>query len=125
MSSHMPGTPTRSYPPRPEAVYFYATCLVDMFVPEAGMDAITLLEREGIRVIFPDNQMKILPYNRVVKDLHGQTPEQFWSRVAEKFTVTGRGQKPVAGRMGVGHGLQGGEGLGGDDEQRGFRRDAL
>lgn len=56
MSSHTPGTPARSYPPRPEAVYFYATCLVDMFVPEAGLDAITLLEREGIRVIFPDNQ---------------------------------------------------------------------
>ncbi|HQA10718.1 (Fe-S)-binding protein [Zoogloea sp.] len=50
------GQPARSYPPRPEAVYFYATCLVDMFVPEAGMDAIALLEREGIRVIFPDNQ---------------------------------------------------------------------
>ena len=50
------GHGARSYPPRPEAVYFYATCLVDMFVPEAGMDAIALLEREGIRVIFPDNQ---------------------------------------------------------------------
>jgi len=50
------GHPARTYPPRPQAVYFYATCLVDMFVPEAGMDAITLLEREGIRVIFPDNQ---------------------------------------------------------------------
>lgn len=50
------GKPTRAYPPRPPAVYFYATCLVDMFVPEAGMDAITLLEQEGVRVIFPDNQ---------------------------------------------------------------------
>jgi len=50
------GHAARSYPPRPAAVYFYGTCLVDMFVPEAGMDAITLLEREGIRVIFPDNQ---------------------------------------------------------------------
>lgn len=48
--------PVRAYPPRPQAVYFYGTCLVDLFVPEAGMDAITLLEREGIRVIFPDNQ---------------------------------------------------------------------
>ena len=58
MSSPSPGAgqPARAYPPRPAAVYFYATCLVDMFVPEAGMDAITLLEREGIRVIFPDNQ---------------------------------------------------------------------
>ncbi|WP_296401614.1 (Fe-S)-binding protein [Zoogloea sp.] len=50
------GHAARSYPPRPAAVYFYGTCLVDMFVPEAGMDAIALLEREGIRVIFPDNQ---------------------------------------------------------------------
>ena len=50
------GHGARSYPSRPEAVYFYATCLVDMFVPDAGMDAITLLEREGVRVLFPDNQ---------------------------------------------------------------------
>ena len=39
MSSHAPGTPARTYPPRPEAVYFYGTCLVDTFVPEAGLDA--------------------------------------------------------------------------------------
>jgi len=30
-----------------------------------------------IAVAFPDNQMQILPYNRTVKDLAGQTPEQF------------------------------------------------
>ena len=54
--THGAGHSARTYPPRPQAVYFYATCLVDLFVPEAGMDAITLLEREGIRVIFPDNQ---------------------------------------------------------------------
>ena len=30
-----------------------------------------------IAVAFPDTQMQILPYNRVVKDLAGQTPEQF------------------------------------------------
>ena len=49
MSSPSPGAgqAARAYPARPAAVYFYATCLVDMFVPEAGMDAITLLEREG------------------------------------------------------------------------------
>ncbi len=46
-----------------------------------------------LAVIFPDSQMKILPYNRLVKDLHGQSVEQFWSRLAEKFTVTGKGQK--------------------------------
>lgn len=48
--------PARVYPPRPPVVYFYGTCLVDLFVPAAGLDAITLLEREGIRVIFPDGQ---------------------------------------------------------------------
>jgi L-lactate dehydrogenase complex protein LldE len=41
---------------RPTDVYFFATCLVDLFCPEAGMDAITLLEREGVTVHFPENQ---------------------------------------------------------------------
>ena len=30
-----------------------------------------------LAVIFPDDQLKILDYNRVIKDLNGQTPEQF------------------------------------------------
>ena len=42
--------------PRPTDVYFFATCVVDQFFPGAGMDAITLLEREGIRVHFPEEQ---------------------------------------------------------------------
>ena len=42
--------------PRPTDVYFFATCVVDQFFPDAGMDAITLLEREGIRVHFPEDQ---------------------------------------------------------------------
>jgi L-lactate dehydrogenase complex protein LldE len=41
---------------RPDDVYFFATCLVDLFCPEAGLDAIQLLEREGIRVHFPEDQ---------------------------------------------------------------------
>jgi L-lactate dehydrogenase complex protein LldE len=41
---------------RPGDVYFFATCLVDLFCPEAGVDAITLIEREGIKVHFPENQ---------------------------------------------------------------------
>ncbi len=40
-----------------------------------------------LAVIFPDSQMKILPYNRVVKDLDGLTPEDFLSRVRERFDV--------------------------------------
>ncbi|HKI97299.1 MAG TPA: (Fe-S)-binding protein [bacterium] len=46
----------RSYPPKPEAVYFYGTCLVDMLFPQAGLAAVELIEREGVRVIFPQGQ---------------------------------------------------------------------
>ncbi len=41
---------------KPEDVYFFGTCLLDIFMPEAGMDAITLLEQQGIRVHFPMGQ---------------------------------------------------------------------
>ncbi|WP_374328389.1 (Fe-S)-binding protein [Azonexus sp.] len=41
---------------RPSDVYFFATCVVDQFFPGAGLDAITLLERQGIRVHFPEDQ---------------------------------------------------------------------
>jgi uncharacterized protein (DUF1015 family) len=34
-----------------------------------------------IAVAFPDNQMQVLPYNRTVKDLDGQTPDAFLARV--------------------------------------------
>lgn len=40
-----------------------------------------------LAVIFPHNQMKILPYNRAVKDLNGLGKEEFFSMLAEKFTV--------------------------------------
>ena len=41
---------------RPEAVYYYGTCLMDLFFPEAGLSGIRLLEREGLRVVFPQGQ---------------------------------------------------------------------
>jgi L-lactate dehydrogenase complex protein LldE len=37
-------------------VYFYATCLVDLFFPDAGMAGIELLQAAGVRVIFPEGQ---------------------------------------------------------------------
>jgi len=40
-----------------------------------------------LTVIFPHDQMMILPYNRVVKDLHGLGREEFLNRIAEKFLV--------------------------------------
>jgi L-lactate dehydrogenase complex protein LldE len=48
----------RPYPAgeRPTDVYLFATCLVDLFVPQAGLDAVKLLEREGLTVHFPRGQ---------------------------------------------------------------------
>lgn len=46
----------RQYPEKPEAVTLFGTCVVDLFFPEAGLDAIRLLEREGVRVHFPQEQ---------------------------------------------------------------------
>jgi uncharacterized protein (DUF1015 family) len=40
-----------------------------------------------IAVAFPSDQMQILPYNRVVKDLNGRTPEEFLAAVGEKFRL--------------------------------------
>jgi uncharacterized protein (DUF1015 family) len=39
-------------------------------------------------VAFPDDQMQILPYNRVVKDLHGRSNEQFLDALRERVVVT-------------------------------------
>jgi uncharacterized protein (DUF1015 family) len=40
-----------------------------------------------LSVIFPDNQMKILAYNRVVKDLNGLSDEDFMKAVAKSFDI--------------------------------------
>ncbi|TCJ15527.1 DUF1015 domain-containing protein [Parasulfuritortus cantonensis] len=40
-----------------------------------------------LAVIFPDHQMKILDYNRVIKDLNGLSEDEFLKRVAESFTI--------------------------------------
>jgi len=47
---------SRQYPAAPAQVYLFATCLVDLFVPQAGLDAVRLLEREGLTVHFPRKQ---------------------------------------------------------------------
>ncbi|OEY65466.1 (Fe-S)-binding protein [Marinobacter sp. X15-166B] len=48
--------PVKVYPAKPDKVYFFATCLIDLFYPEAGLAGIQLLEREGIEVLFPQGQ---------------------------------------------------------------------
>ncbi|HEX7635215.1 MAG TPA: (Fe-S)-binding protein [Noviherbaspirillum sp.] len=46
----------RNYPPAPAHVYLFGTCVIDMFMPQAGLDAVRLLEREGITTHFPRAQ---------------------------------------------------------------------
>jgi uncharacterized protein (DUF1015 family) len=40
-----------------------------------------------LAVMFPEREMTILDYNRVVKDLNGRKPEQFLAELAKNFTV--------------------------------------
>ncbi len=40
-----------------------------------------------LSVLFPDEQLYIMDYNRVVKDLNGLSEDQFKEKIAEKFTV--------------------------------------
>ena len=42
-------------------------------------------------VIFPDNQLNIIDYNRVVKDLNGLTKDQFIAALGESFEVKDMG----------------------------------
>ncbi|MBQ5602843.1 MAG: DUF1015 domain-containing protein, partial [Bacteroidales bacterium] len=42
-------------------------------------------------VVFPDSQLKIIDYNRVVKDLNGLTPEQLLEALSEDFEVKEEG----------------------------------
>jgi len=41
---------------RPDSVYYFATCLIDLLYPRAGLAGMELLRREGIRVAFPQDQ---------------------------------------------------------------------
>ena len=50
-------------------------------------------------VIFPDNQLQILPYNRIVRDLDAMPSDGFLTRVREQFTVSD-GESPSPGARG-------------------------
>lgn len=41
-----------------------------------------------LAVVFPDNQLKIIDYNRVIKDLNGHTEAEFLAAIAQKFDLT-------------------------------------
>ena len=46
-----------------------------------------------LSVLFPDDQLMIMPYNRVVQDLNGLTREEFLKKAEVCFTVTERGSQ--------------------------------
>jgi uncharacterized protein (DUF1015 family) len=48
-----------------------------------GSDA----SRHFLSVLFPHDQLRILPYNRVVRDLHGLDSEQFLEQVARAYRI--------------------------------------
>ncbi|HEV2762898.1 MAG TPA: DUF1015 family protein [Pyrinomonadaceae bacterium] len=41
-----------------------------------------------LAVVFPADQMQILPYHRVVRDLNGRTKEDFLAEVGKRFDIT-------------------------------------
>jgi uncharacterized protein (DUF1015 family) len=45
-----------------------------------------------LSVIFPEREMTILDYNRVVKDLNGRSAEQLLAELAKRFAVTASGE---------------------------------
>lgn len=45
-------------------------------------------------VHFPDNQLQILDYNRVVKDLNGHSPQEFIEKLKDSFDIEEKGAEP-------------------------------
>ncbi|TCJ18729.1 DUF1015 domain-containing protein [Flaviaesturariibacter flavus] len=52
-----------------------------------------------LTTIFPANQLAILDYNRIVKDLNGLTPEAFLDKVKEQFDVDPASEQVRPGRL--------------------------
>jgi uncharacterized protein (DUF1015 family) len=51
-------------------------------------------------VVFPHDQLRIMDYNRVVRDLNGLSADEFLARLGEKFTVTPTDSpRPAASRQ--------------------------
>lgn len=49
-----------------------------------------------LSVLFPDEELKIMDYNRVVKDLNGLTQKQFLNGISRHFTVEFSGKEAVS-----------------------------
>ena len=61
-----------------------------------------------LAVVFPADQMQILPYNRVVKDLNGMSAEDFLSKVKERFDIDEGANPRGPGKRGHFHMYMGG-----------------
>jgi len=48
-----------------------------------------------LSVLFPDEQLYVMDYNRVVKDLNGMSTQEFIKTLLEKFDIEERGEEPV------------------------------
>jgi uncharacterized protein (DUF1015 family) len=51
-----------------------------------------------LAVAFPDDQMQVLPYNRVVRDLNGLTPQGLIAAIEQRFTVRKGGPESPAAK---------------------------
>ena len=60
-----------------------------------------------LAVVFPHNQMQILPYNRVLKDLNGLSPAQLREKLASVFTFQHPGVATPARKHTLGFYLEG------------------
>lgn len=55
-----------------------------------------------IAVLFPADQLKILPYNRIVYDLNGLNKNEFLERVRDKFTISKTDDKAPSSKRSFG-----------------------
>jgi uncharacterized protein (DUF1015 family) len=60
-----------------------------------------------LSVIFPHNQVQILPYNRVLKDLNGMTAAQLMEKLARVFEIQPNGSPSPAGKHQLGLYIEG------------------
>ena len=51
------------------------------------MEALPEKDRYFMSVLFPDSELKIYDYNRVVRDLNGLSESRFFDRLRKKYTV--------------------------------------
>ncbi|MDD2583451.1 MAG: DUF1015 family protein [Bacteroidales bacterium] len=46
-----------------------------------------------LAVVFPESHLKIIDYNRVIKDLNGLSPKEFLTKLEENFTIEKKGKE--------------------------------